>query len=74
MSLFDSILGQLTSNTDLASLAGKVGIDPSLLEKGLAALGQAHPEPGNTIESAAASSGIDAAMLTQLVQQFGGEE
>ena len=54
MGLLDGILGQLGSNAAIDAIASKVGIPPELAEKAVAALGKAHPEPGNTIDSAAA--------------------
>lgn len=73
MSLLDGILGQIGGNVDVANLAAKVGIDPSVAEKAIAALGQAHQEPGDTLEGAAAKTGLDTGILGQLVQQIGGE-
>lgn len=73
MSLLDGILGQIGGNVDVANLAAKVGLDPSVAEKAIAALGQAHQEPGNTIESAASKTGLDSGVLGQIVQQIGGE-
>ncbi|MFM7404730.1 MAG: hypothetical protein ACKO1N_11745 [Erythrobacter sp.] len=43
------------------------------MEKGLAALGQSHAEPGNTIEMAAQKTGLDAGALGSILEQFGGE-
>lgn len=73
MDLLDGILGQMAGNVDIAAIAGKVGIDPAMAEQAVAALGKAHPEPGNTLETAAASTGLDAGVLGQIVQQLGGE-
>lgn len=73
MSMFDGILGQFGNNADIANLASKVGIDPALAEKAVAALGAAHPRPGDTISTAAATSGIDSATLGRIVDQIGGE-
>lgn len=73
MSIFDGILGQVGSNFDIANLAAKVGIDPALAEKAVAALGVAHPQPGDTVTTAAASTGIDGGILTQIVGHLGGE-
>ena len=73
MGLLDGILGQVSGNLDIASIAGKVGIDQATAEKAIAALGQAHPEPGDTVEAAAAQTGIDSGTLGQIVQQIGGE-
>lgn len=73
MGLLDGILGQMAGNVDIAAIAGQVGIDPAMAEKAVAALGKAHPEPGDTVASAAASTGLDAGVLGQIVQQIGGE-
>lgn len=73
MSLFDSILSQVTSNVDVANLAAKVGIDPAMAEKAIAALGAAHPQPGDTVTAAAASTGLDPSVLSQIVGHIGGE-
>lgn len=73
MSLFDTIVGQLGGGNGLAGLAEKVGLDPALAEKAMAALGQAHPEPGDTVQTAAEKTGIDAGKLMELVQNLGGE-
>ena len=68
MGLLDSILGQVGSPADVANLAAKVGIDPAMAEKAIAALGVAHHEPGDT-----AKTGLDAGTLSQIVEQIGGE-
>jgi hypothetical protein len=73
MSVLDSILGQVGQHVDVANMAQKLGIDPALAEKAIAALGQAHQEPGDTIAGAAAKTGLDAGVLGQIVQQIGGE-
>ena len=73
MSLLDSILGQLGGNVDVGNMAAKLGIDPSVAEKAIAALGQAHQQPGDTIAAASAKTGLDSGMLGQIVEQIGGE-
>lgn len=73
MSLFDSILGQVSEHADVGNLASKLGIDPAMAEKAIAALGQAHPEPGDTVQAAAAKTGLDTGILSQIVEQIGGE-
>ena len=74
MSLFDSILKSTGgAPDDVVNLADKLGIDPAMAEKAIAALGQAHPKKGDTVEMASAKTGIDTAMLSQIVQQIGGE-
>lgn len=73
MSLFDSILNQVTSHVDVENLANKVGLDPATAEKAIAALSAAHAQPGDTVTAAAASTGLDASILSQVVGHIGGE-
>ncbi|MCB2078496.1 MAG: hypothetical protein KDE55_12460 [Novosphingobium sp.] len=74
MGLLDSLLKQVAgAPDDVANLAAKVGIDPALAEKAVAALGAAHSEPGDTVETAAARTGLDTVTLGTIVQQIGGE-
>lgn len=74
MGLLDGLLKNVAgAPDDVANLAAKVGIDPALAEKAIAALGKAHQEPGNTVDVAAARTGLDAGVLTGIVQQIGGE-
>ncbi len=73
MSIFDQILGQITSNVDIKSLAAQVGIDPAMAEKAIAGLAAGHAAPTDTVETAAASTGIDSGILQQIVGQIGGD-
>lgn len=73
MSIFDGILGQLGSEVDIAGLARKVGVDPALAEKAVAALGAAHLRPGDTVATAASQTGIDNGTLSRIIDQIGGE-
>ena len=74
MSLFDSILKSTGgAPDDVVNLADKLGIDPAMAEKAIAALSQAHPKQGDTVELASAKPGIDTGMLARIVQQIGGE-
>lgn len=73
MGLLDGILGQLGSPGAIDAIAEKVGIPPAMAEAAVAALGKAHPEPGDTIESAAQSTGLDAGTLGKVVEQMGGD-
>lgn len=72
MSLLDSVLGQLGGNVDIASIAQQAGIDPSLAQTAVAALGQAHPQEGDTVETASAASGIDTGTLNSVLGALGG--
>ncbi|MEY4240101.1 MAG: hypothetical protein RL339_2702 [Pseudomonadota bacterium] len=72
MGIFDTILAQ-AGHADVGNLASKLGLPPELAEQAIAALGQSHAEPGDTIAGAAAKTGLDAGMLGQIVEQIGGE-
>ena len=72
MSLLDGIMKQAGSDGAVRAIAEKFGIDPSMAETAIAALGKAHPEPGDTVNIAAAKTGLDAGVLTQIVEQIGG--
>lgn len=73
MSLFDSILGQLGGNNiAIDTIASKFGIPPAMAEMAVAALTKAHPEPGDTVATAAESTGIDAGVLGQITDHIGG--
>ncbi|WP_068080225.1 hypothetical protein [Novosphingobium rosa] len=73
MSLFDSLLGQLGSNVDVGGIAQRFGIDPATAQTAIAALGQAHQEPGDTVDTAAANTGIDPSVLSGIAEHLGGE-
>ena len=77
MSIFDSILGQLGGAggvpVDVANMATKLGISPETAEQAVSALAVAHPQEGDTVETAAAATGIDPAILQQIVGHIGGE-
>ncbi len=73
MGIFDSIMGSVGQHADVANLATKLGISPEMAEKAIAALGQSHTEAGNTVETAAAKTGLDTGVLSQIVEQIGGE-
>ncbi|QUL36480.1 hypothetical protein [Erythrobacter sp. JK5] len=74
MSLLDGILKNIGgAPDDVVNLASKVGIDPKMAEKAIATLGQTHQMQGDTVELAAAKTGLDTGTLGQIVQQIGGE-
>lgn len=73
MGMLDGLLGQITENVDVANLATKVGLTPEQVEMAMTALGQAHTAPTDTIETAAASTGLSGDVLQQIVSHIGGE-
>lgn len=74
MSFLDSIMKQVGGAPDsVAELAAKVGIPADMVEKGLAALGQSHNEPGDTVELAEKKTELDKSQLEKIKEQIGGE-
>lgn len=73
MSIFDSILGQVTDNPTVKNMAEKFGIDPADAAKAVAALGEAHQDDGDTLDVASAKTGMDTGMLGQIRDAIGGE-
>ncbi len=73
MSMLDSIIGQVTGNVDLKDLAAKVGLDPAMAASAIGALTAGHQAEGDTVATAAASSGFDASKLQEILGQLGGE-
>lgn len=73
MSLFDGILNQVSDNATVQNLAAKVGLSPEQVEQAVAALGQAHPQPGDTVSTAAEQTGLPQDKLREIVGHIGGE-
>jgi len=73
MSLLDGILAQVNSNVDVQNMAAKIGITPDQAESAIMALARSHVEQGDTIENAAASTGLGSDVLNQIVGHIGGE-
>ncbi len=73
MGMFDGLLGQLAGNIDVANMASKLGLSEEQIDMAMSALGQAHTAPGDTVETAAASTGLSPDILQQVVAQIGGE-
>ena len=72
MGMLDGILGQIGGG-QLNDLGAKLGLSPEQVQAATAALGKAHAAPGDTVAGAAASTGLSADTLTQLMQGIGGE-
>ena len=73
MSILNSILGQVSGDATIQNLASKVGLSPEQAEQAIAALGQAHGQEGDTVQTAAQDTGLPADKLSQIVQHLGGE-
>jgi ATP phosphoribosyltransferase regulatory subunit HisZ len=73
MSLLDGILNQVSDNATVQNLAAKVGLTPEQVEQAIAALGQAHTAPGDTVTTAAQQTGLPQDKLSEIVGHIGGE-
>lgn len=73
MSILNSLLGQVSDNATVQNLAAKVGLSPEQVEQAVAALGQAHPQPGDTVTTAAQQTGISPETLQEIIGHIGGE-
>ncbi|HSG33708.1 MAG TPA: hypothetical protein VLA37_04175 [Sphingomonadaceae bacterium] len=74
MSVFDDVLKAIGgAPDDVTNLAEKVGIDPGMAEKAIAALGHAHQMQGDTVDLASAKTGLPKGTLNQIVEHIGGE-
>lgn len=73
MSMLNQLLGQVGGDATVQNLAAKVGLSPEQAEQAVAALGKAHTEEGDTVQSAAQATGLSTDTLSQLVEHIGGE-
>jgi hypothetical protein len=73
MSLLDSILGQVNESATIQNLATKVGLTPEEVENAVAALGQAHAQEGDTVQTASETTGLPSDKLNEIVNHIGGE-
>lgn len=73
MSMFDQILGAAHNHPTVRNMADKLGIDADTAERAIAALTEGHQADADTVETAAARTGIDAGILNQVMEHVGGE-
>lgn len=73
MSLLNGLLSQVSDNATVQNLAAKVGLTPEQVEQAVAALGQAHAAPGDTVATAAQQTGLSQDKLQEIVGHIGGE-
>jgi hypothetical protein len=74
MSILDGILKNIGgAPDDVVNLAKQVGIDPSMVEMAIGALGKTHQLDGDTVTLAAEKTGISPDILNQIVGAIGGE-
>ncbi|HEY6965630.1 MAG TPA: hypothetical protein VI407_10470 [Erythrobacter sp.] len=74
MSILDGILKNIGgAPDDVANLAKQIGIDPSMVETAIAALGKTHQLDGDTVQLAAEKTGLSPDILNKVVSAIGGE-
>lgn len=73
MGMLDGLLGQVTQGVDIKNLAAKVGLPPDQVETAIQALGMAHPEPGDTAQTAASATGLSTEKMQEIIGHIGGE-
>lgn len=77
MGLLDGILGQVVGGGGdsgvIADIAQKVGLTPADAESAIGALAGAHPQPGDTVETASNATGLSPDLLQQIMGHLGGE-
>ena len=73
MSMLDGILGKIGGDATIQNLATKVGLSPEQVESAVTALGHAHAQEGDTVETAANATGLPTDKLQEIVGHIGGE-
>lgn len=73
MTLLNQMM-QTVGGVDIETLAGQVGLTPAQVESAVAALGRAEPEPTDTVDQAAAKSGLPREAVAKVFEAIGGED
>lgn len=74
MSILDGILKNIGgSPDDVVNLAKQVGLDPSMVETAIGALGRTHQLDGDTVTLTAEKTGLSPEVLQQIVSAIYGE-
>lgn len=74
MGLLDGFASQIGGGgIDIDALAARVGLTPQQVQAGLAAIGVAQAQDGDTASAAADQSGLPVEKIAALLQQIGGE-
>jgi hypothetical protein len=67
------MLSRLDGDLSTASIGENLGLPAVKVEQAVAALTVAYSQPGDTIETAAACSGLSRQEMVEVVSQLGGE-
>lgn len=71
---FAALAQQALANVDVASIATRVGLPPDLVKMVVGALLKYQAEPGDTVEQAAADTGVSTDQVGAILQQLGGAD
>ncbi|HEX6072901.1 MAG TPA: hypothetical protein VFY95_07835 [Sphingomicrobium sp.] len=74
MGMLDGILEQAVGAVDIQQIAQRVGLPADKVESAISALGAAHPQAGDTVQTAAGQTGIEPGKLQEIVGHLGGED
>jgi hypothetical protein len=70
MSLLDGILGQAGEGVTVQNLAKRVGLTPDEAGSAVSALGQAHVQDGDTVQTASEATGLPGDKLNEIVHNI----
>lgn len=74
MAMLDGTLAEIGSESDVQAIAERVALTVAKVEEVIAALGVAHAQPGDPVETASASSGIPVWKVNQIMDLLGGRD
>ena len=74
MAMLDKMLVAMGSEGDVQTIAERVGLPVNKVEEAIAALGVAHPQPGDAVTTASDSTGVPATKIDAILNQLGGRE
>lgn len=72
MSFLDQMMSHL-NGVDVGAIAARVGLSPEQVQAAIVALGQQHPQPGDTAAGAAAQTGLPIDRIRAVLDHLGGE-
>ncbi len=73
MGMLDGLIGQVMQSHEVENLAARVGLSADQVAAAVTALTAAHPQPGDTVQTAADSTGLPTGKLNEVLSHIGGE-
>ena len=74
MAMLDNMLVEMGSEGDVQAIADRVGLPVAKVEEAIAALGVAHPQPGDAVITASDSTGVPVSKISAILNLLGGRE